>query len=1227
MSPPQNASSGAMEETQLFRLMGTADILEITLYQLHGQSVVYWEDIEEVFPGVRQIMNGRVVINKLRDSNGIRITPSCIRHVPGITLDVILSSDDRLPVSCPAIAPNLASVNSSVDILDDAPTDTSPSIQSDSQCDIEPDIGRLRTTADALCTSPSPSPPTKRSGIGAPVAFAGSISNPAIALGLPNNSALTEHSQEFQRLIHKLDALHDQGALTQQIAQEVWKLQQQMNDRLILIQSKTEAILTQQLELAEYPVPRLFIVLPEEPVKYDPANWFRTKFRLHFICECGKHTEASNSKIPHHLHLAKHEGYLVREPTAFFRKYGPFLLLMLELIKCGTNVAGHVVPTLASLKVIELVDSVRYSAELIRVKIEYALECIDRQLANIQASLPEDSVNRESRATMTPQDLSNYLKDVEGLEGAELRQLRSFLKTTVEDNLLGNLYRMTTTNGHVKWVCRDHYRASYQEKQVLKLREVVKLARGEIHEQLGKITITLASSIAAAEFYTAISKANGILELDLDLSWGCTGSDLDELEDALKKTRVVIIRLRLRQLRTSKIPLTSSPYGALNRIRTLPQLKIFHIVLPADSVKLPSFPTGRSSQFCKLSVDLVPICLGVKELQALTTALKANSILTTLDLRRNWIEDDGVLMLAEALKVNATLTILNLSNNLIGTNGGQALAEALKINSTLTTLSLGCNSIADGKALAEALKINTTLTTLDLSSNLIGPGGGQALAEALRVNSTLTTLDLSDNSLRSYGGLTLAGALEVNFTLIALDLSRNCIQDNIMLVLADALKINATLSTLTLDNNSIGPNGGQALAEALKTNTTLTALSLRGDQLGSSAGKALAEALKINATLTTLTLDGNWTGGTGGEALAEALKINSALNTLNLHDNALGPSGGQALAEALAINSILTTLDVSSNSIGPNGGQAFAEVLMVNKTLIILDMSDNSVGPHGGQALAEALEINSTLISLTLDGNSIGDKVGLALAKVLKINSTLTTLRISGNAIEGHGGQELAEALKSNSTLTALELADNSIGPDAGQALAEALSINKTLSTLILANTAVGPYAAQALIEVLKINTTLTTLSLAENSIGYREGQALAAALKINSTLTTLILDGNAIGDNAEQTLPEALKVNSTLTTLSLRSNSIGPFGGLALAEALKSNSTLTTLDLEGNSRRGSTDVRRMVKDARSNRNRLEPLKSTRAALQLGYSSVEINEAQVQHQVLQTVRRGRDLRW
>lgn len=50
---------------------------------------------------------------------------------------------------------------------------------------------------------------------------------------------------------------------------ESLELARQMYDRLILIQSKTEAILMQQLELSEY---QMFIVLPEVPAKYDPGN-------------------------------------------------------------------------------------------------------------------------------------------------------------------------------------------------------------------------------------------------------------------------------------------------------------------------------------------------------------------------------------------------------------------------------------------------------------------------------------------------------------------------------------------------------------------------------------------------------------------------------------------------------------------------------------------------------------------------------------------------------------------------------------------------------------------------------------------------------------------------------------------------------------------------------------------------------------------------------------------
>ncbi|KAF9271089.1 hypothetical protein BGZ88_006859, partial [Linnemannia elongata] len=132
---------------------------------------------------------------------------------------------------------------------------------------------------------------------------------------------------------------------------------------------------------------------------------------------------------------------------------------------------------------------------------------------------------------------------------------------------------MTTSDGHVKWVCRDHYRAGYQEKHVQMLRDVVKLAQGEFDEQLGKITITLRSSFAAAEFYSAVIKAKGVLELIVELRWECTRSDIEALHDALKKSGVPVLRLDIGQFGTSLGRSTFSKMIPSSRFKPL-----FHII-------------------------------------------------------------------------------------------------------------------------------------------------------------------------------------------------------------------------------------------------------------------------------------------------------------------------------------------------------------------------------------------------------------------------------------------------------------------------------------------------------------------------------------------------------------------------------------------------------------------------------------------------------------------------
>ncbi|KAF9108982.1 hypothetical protein BGX27_008170 [Mortierella sp. AM989] len=358
------------------------------------------------------------------------------------------------------------------------------------------------------------------------------------------NSTQKYIMQNVDNLIKDMGELKLQGHVLEQLAHQITAMQQQALDRLAIIQSKTEAILTQNFELLEYTIPRLFIVLPDTSTSLDLTAMVHTKFRLHFICECGEHTKANGSKIPHHLHLANHEGYVVNKPTEFFEKYGPFLILMLEMIKMGAEAAGHFVPALASLKLVDAIDYTQVAIGSVTSNViegvDYSLAYLEQRRAGFQGS---ENANSDGYTKPSHHDLTSYLAGVEGLEGLDLRRLGSFLvaNNSDKDNLLGNLYRMTTKDGHVKWVCRDHYRESYQVSQTCNLREFVGTRGGIFDEQLGRIDMMVKSSSAADELYNAISKARGVLELKVTLNWRQNHADFEKL-------KVVVVNSNIRSV-------------------------------------------------------------------------------------------------------------------------------------------------------------------------------------------------------------------------------------------------------------------------------------------------------------------------------------------------------------------------------------------------------------------------------------------------------------------------------------------------------------------------------------------------------------------------------------------------------------------------------------------------------------------------------------------------------
>ena len=438
-----------------------------------------------------------------------------------------------------------------------------------------------------------------------------------------------------------------------------------------------------------------------------------------------------------------------------------------------------------------------------------------------------------------------------------------------------------------------------------------------------------------------------------------------------------------------------------------------------------------------------------------------------------------------ALRVNTSLTSLNLSRNSIGDEGANSLSQALRVNTSLTTLNLSYNSIGDEGAnfLSQALRVNTSLTSLNLSANYIRDEGANSLTQALRVNTSLTSLNLSHNSIRGEGANFLSQALRVNTSLTSLNLSYNSTGDEGANFLSQALRVNTSLTSLNLCYNSIGDEGANFLSQALRVNTSLTSLNLSYNSTGDEGANFLSQALRVNTSLTSLNLCYNSIGDEGANFLSQALRVNTSLTSLNLFANSIGDEGANFLSQALRVNTSLTSLNLSANSIGDEGANFLSQALRVNTSLTSLNLCGNSIGDEGANFLSQALRVNTSLTSLNLCSNSIGDEGANFLSQALRVNTSLTSLNLSNNSIGDEGANFLSQALRVNTSLTSLNLCGNSIGDEGANFLSQALRVNTSLTSLNLSYSSIGDEGADFLSQALRVNTSLTSLDWSDSSI------------------------------------------------------------------------------------------------------------------------------------------------
>ncbi|CAO3566859.1 unnamed protein product [Mortierella alpina] len=349
------------------------------------------------------------------------------------------------------------------------------------------------------------------------------------------SSLQKELEKKHQELLENDREAKASRAVIMAMQKRMQEMQEEALNRLADIQNRVKALLVQTYELFEFPIPRLFIVLPVEPDLWDKLNPFTHRFRLYFLCECGEHTKATSSSKSHHIHLAKHAGYDILRPTEFFDMYGPYLLTMLEMVKFGIATAGVIVPSLAQLNVLdgikEIEQNVRFTKETFGSLLDDSITYVENRVGALDPSA-DPSHERD-------------LAYREALEGADLRQLAAFLRKEDEGNALGNLYRIATDEGHVKWVCLDHYREEYMGSAKARFSETVAQNMGEYDEHYGRVKIRLSTPLTASQFYDGLAMAKGVTELDFRFGWPWepTKAHIQAFCDAIMKTNISVLRV------------------------------------------------------------------------------------------------------------------------------------------------------------------------------------------------------------------------------------------------------------------------------------------------------------------------------------------------------------------------------------------------------------------------------------------------------------------------------------------------------------------------------------------------------------------------------------------------------------------------------------------------------------------------------------------------------------
>ncbi|KAG0369076.1 hypothetical protein BGX24_002559, partial [Mortierella sp. AD032] len=329
--------------------------------------------------------------------------------------------------------------------------------------------------------SSAPSPSTS-------MAVLSTISSDIVYMQQQLIQATDRHSAYHQQLLDQLAQLpreeqvdateRDERMLTELAAvkervAEILQLQEKATDILIVAKQRIEAAMVQSYKFYEYIIPRMFVILPDSYEKWGPRNFVNERFRLHFLCGGGGYCKADSGhgglsdsdRSNNPTSTATGRGTSSRNRSSSSIASVPMCKGMLLMLKYSIAVPAVVSPAFAPSE-----SSIKDEKDGAEPFSENIINTVNTSIKYLEKAMHEDVTKdgvTEDCTSFEGDDMFNSLK---ALEGADLWRLETFLRNKDADKVFGNLYRITTETGHVKWVYLNHYRQGYHDTRPSPLR-------------------------------------------------------------------------------------------------------------------------------------------------------------------------------------------------------------------------------------------------------------------------------------------------------------------------------------------------------------------------------------------------------------------------------------------------------------------------------------------------------------------------------------------------------------------------------------------------------------------------------------------------------------------------------------------------------------------------------------------------------------------------------------